>query len=71
MILLCVLKLNGEERRVVTLRKQIAKLSSELSVVYEELEKAKRCKEIVEQDLNGFQVQLMLSEASNQTLEVT
>ncbi|KAK8466679.1 hypothetical protein PHAVU_008G153000 [Phaseolus vulgaris] len=57
------------ERRVVTLRKQIAKLSSELSVVYEELEKAKRCKEIVEQDLNGFQVQLMLSEASNQTLE--
>ncbi|KAK7373268.1 hypothetical protein VNO80_06668 [Phaseolus coccineus] len=57
------------ERRVVTLRKQIAKLSSELSVAYEELVKAKRCKEIVEQDLNGFEVQLMLSEASNQTLE--
>ncbi|XP_052729135.1 uncharacterized protein LOC108328526 isoform X2 [Vigna angularis] len=57
------------ERRVVTLRKQIAKLTSELSMEYEELEKAKRCKEMVEQDLKGFEVQLMLSEASNQTLE--
>ncbi|XP_022635493.1 uncharacterized protein LOC106759252 isoform X2 [Vigna radiata var. radiata] len=57
------------ERRVVTLRKQIAKLTSELSMEYEQLEKAKRCKEMVEQDLKGFEVQLMLSEASNQTLE--
>ncbi|WVZ09066.1 hypothetical protein V8G54_022412 [Vigna mungo] len=54
---------------VVTLRKQIAKLTSELNMEYEELEKAKRCKEMVEQDLKGFEVQLMLSEASNQTLE--
>jgi len=65
------LKLNGEERRVVTLRKQIAKLTSELSEAYAELEDTKRCKEMLEQDLKGFEVQLMLSEASNQTLEVT
>ncbi|CAJ1782065.1 unnamed protein product [Sphenostylis stenocarpa] len=57
------------ERRVVTLKKQIAKLTLELSEAYAELEKAKRCKEMLEQDLKGFEVQLMMSEASNQTLE--
>ncbi|XP_027335986.1 uncharacterized protein LOC113849931 isoform X2 [Abrus precatorius] len=57
------------ERRVVTLRKQIEKLTWELSEANSELENAKRCKELVEQDLKGFEVQLFLSEASAQTLE--
>ncbi|XP_028229152.1 uncharacterized protein LOC114409768 [Glycine soja] len=57
------------ERRVVNLRKQIEKLKSELSEANAELENAKRCKELVEQDLKGFEVQLMLTESSAQTLE--
>ncbi|XP_058761731.1 uncharacterized protein LOC131635142 [Vicia villosa] len=57
------------ERRVVTLRKQIETLKSELSVANTELEKAKRCKELVEQELKGFELHLFLSEASVQTLE--
>lgn len=63
--------LKFEERRVVNLRKQIEKLKSELSEANAELENAKRCKELVEQDLKGFEVQLMLTESSAQTLEVT
>ncbi|XP_061364825.1 uncharacterized protein LOC133308234 isoform X1 [Gastrolobium bilobum] len=57
------------ERRVVNLRKQIEKLISDLSVANAELENAKRCKELIEQELKGFEVQLFLSEASAQTLE--
>ncbi|KEH22203.1 hypothetical protein MtrunA17_Chr7g0227881 [Medicago truncatula] len=57
------------ERRVVTLRKQIETLKSELSDANEELEKSKRCKELVEQELKGFELHLFLSEASVQTLE--
>ncbi|XP_057722828.1 uncharacterized protein LOC130936712 [Arachis stenosperma] len=57
------------ERRVVTLRKQIEKLTSDLSVVNVELEDAKRCKELTEQEIIGFEVQFSMSEASAQTLE--
>ncbi|KAL2336476.1 hypothetical protein Fmac_010922 [Flemingia macrophylla] len=57
------------ERRVVSLRKQIEKLARELNESNAELENAKRCKEMAEQDLKGFEVQLMLVEASAQTLE--
>ncbi|KAK2413803.1 hypothetical protein QL285_036471 [Trifolium repens] len=57
------------ERRVVTLRKQLETLKSELSVANAELEKSKRCKELVEQELKGFELHLFLSEASVQTLE--
>ncbi|XP_012569267.1 uncharacterized protein [Cicer arietinum] len=57
------------ERRVVALRKQIETLISELSEVNAELEKSKRCKELVEQELKGFELHLFLSEASVQTLE--
>ncbi|XP_020207647.1 uncharacterized protein LOC109792637 isoform X2 [Cajanus cajan] len=57
------------ERRVVSLRKQIEKLTRELSQASAELENAKRAKQVVEQDLKGFQLQLILSEASAQTLE--
>lgn len=66
-----ILPWNLEERRVVTLRKQIETLKSELSDANEELEKSKRCKELVEQELKGFELHLFLSEASVQTLEVS
>ena len=66
-----ILPWNFEERRVVTLRKQIETLKSELSDANEELEKSKRCKELVEQELKGFELHLFLSEASVQTLEVS
>jgi hypothetical protein len=56
---------------VVTLRKQIETLKSELSDANEDLEKSKRCKELVEQELKGFELQLFLSESSVQTLEVS
>ncbi|XP_057442343.1 uncharacterized protein LOC130734066 [Lotus japonicus] len=57
------------ERRVVTLRKQIETLISDLTAANSELENVKRCKELVEQDLRGFELQLFLSESSAQTLE--
>ncbi|KAI5430662.1 hypothetical protein KIW84_035031 [Lathyrus oleraceus] len=58
-----------EKSEGVTLRKQIETLKSELSVANAELEKAKCCKELVEQELKGFELLLVLSEASVQTLE--
>ncbi|OIW01834.1 hypothetical protein TanjilG_15698 [Lupinus angustifolius] len=57
------------ERRVVTLRKRFEDLKSELSVANAEVENSKRCKELVEQELKGFEVQLFMIEASVQTLE--
>ncbi|KAK7304178.1 hypothetical protein RJT34_15281 [Clitoria ternatea] len=57
------------ERRLVTLRKQIETLTRELSDANAELQNAKRCKELVEQDLKGFEVQLLSSEAWAQTLQ--
>ncbi|XP_054802649.1 uncharacterized protein LOC129306213 isoform X2 [Prosopis cineraria] len=57
------------ERRVTTLKKRIEELKSELSATNAELEVAKRGKELVEQELKGYEVQLFLSEASVQTLE--
>ncbi|GAU23055.1 hypothetical protein TSUD_337030 [Trifolium subterraneum] len=44
------------ERRVVTLRKQFETLKSDLSIANAELEKFKRCKELVEQELKGFEL---------------
>ncbi|KAK7273382.1 hypothetical protein RIF29_14431 [Crotalaria pallida] len=57
------------ERRVVTLRKQFEDLKSELCVATAEVENAKRFKELVEQELKGFEVHLSMIEASVQTLE--
>ncbi|KAI9120378.1 hypothetical protein K1719_007411 [Acacia pycnantha] len=57
------------ERRVTTLKKRIEELKSELIATNAELEDAKRSKELVEQELKGYEVQLFLSEASVQTLE--
>ncbi|KAE9605080.1 hypothetical protein Lalb_Chr10g0093331 [Lupinus albus] len=57
------------ERRVVTLRKRFEDLKSELSVANAEVENSKRCKELVEQELKGFEVQLFMIDASVQTLE--
>ncbi|KAL5101438.1 hypothetical protein RYX36_005765 [Vicia faba] len=57
------------ERRVVALRKQIEMLKSKSNVANAELEKARRCKELIEQELKAFELHLFLSEASVQTLE--
>ncbi|XP_028778670.1 uncharacterized protein LOC114735166 [Neltuma alba] len=57
------------ERRVTTLKKRIEELKSELSATNAEFENAKRSKELGEQELKGYEVQLFLSEASVQTLE--
>ncbi|XVE68023.1 hypothetical protein DITRI_Ditri09bG0035100 [Diplodiscus trichospermus] len=57
------------ERRVVGLKKQIEELRSELEAANSELEEAKRLKEITEQELKGFEVELTLNEASLQALE--
>ncbi|KAF7802909.1 hypothetical protein G2W53_042020 [Senna tora] len=57
------------ERRITVLKNQIEDLKSKLSSVNAELEYAKGSKELVEQELKGYEVQLFLSEASVQTLE--
>ena len=67
----CILCIGCTERRVVALRTQIEELKSELSAANAELEDAKRSRELVEQELRGCEVQLYLSEASVQTLEVS
>lgn len=58
------------ERRVVDLRKQINELRSETIAANAELEDAKRLKETTEQELRGYEVELAMTEALIQTLEV-
>lgn len=67
---LCLRSLKCAERRVTTLKTQIEELKSELNAANVELEDAKGTKELVEQELKGYEVQLFLTEASVQTLEV-
>ncbi|KAJ7974480.1 Spindle assembly checkpoint component [Quillaja saponaria] len=57
------------ERRLVGLKKQIEELKSELNAENAELEDAKHTKELVEQELKGYEVQLAMTETSIQTLE--
>ncbi|MCL7037416.1 hypothetical protein MKW94_002462 [Papaver nudicaule] len=57
------------ERRVVGLKKRIQDLESELDKENTQLEEAKRCKEIAEQELKGYEFELTLTEASVQALE--
>ncbi|KAI4351540.1 hypothetical protein L6164_005898 [Bauhinia variegata] len=57
------------ERRIVTLTKKIEELKSALSEANAELEDVKRSKELVEQELKGYEVQLSMSEALVQTLQ--
>ncbi|RXH69386.1 hypothetical protein DVH24_037170 [Malus domestica] len=58
------------ERRVVSLRKRIDELGSELEVANAELEEAKRAKEYTEQEIKGYEVELAMNEAAIQTLEL-
>lgn len=58
------------ERRVVGLKKQIEELRSELDAANGELEQAKRCKETIEQEIKGYEMELSMNESSIQTLEV-
>ncbi|KAM6549927.1 hypothetical protein CsatB_021603 [Cannabis sativa] len=57
------------ERRVVGLRKRIEELRSELEGTNAELEDVKRAKEITEQEIKGYEVELALSETSIQSLK--
>ncbi|XP_068304463.1 uncharacterized protein [Pyrus communis] len=69
--LLCLVpeKMYMKERRVVSLRKRIGELGSELEVANAELEEAKRAKEYTEQEIKGYEVELAMNEAAIQTLE--
>ncbi|KAL2898460.1 Agglutinin receptor [Bienertia sinuspersici] len=57
------------EKRVFSLKKRIEELQSELDVANAELENSKRFKDTTDQELKGFEVELSMSETSNQTLE--
>lgn len=67
-ISVCVSKF--AERRIVGLKKRVEELRSEAEVANAELEDAKRSKEIAEQELKGYEVELALSETSIQSLKV-
>ncbi|XAR71209.1 hypothetical protein NMG60_11028372 [Bertholletia excelsa] len=57
------------ERRILDLKKQILELRSEQDGVNVQLEDAKRLKEITEQEIKGYEVELAMNEAATQTLE--
>ena len=59
------------ERRIVGLKKRIQELRSEVDAANVELEDAKCLKEITEQEIKGYEVELAMNEASIQTLEVS
>lgn len=58
------------ERRVVGLRQRIDDLQSEVEAANAELEDAKRTKEIIEQELKGYELESALNETLIQTLQV-
>lgn len=62
--------LTNAERRVIGLKKRIEELQSQVEAAYAELEDVKRSKEITEQELKGYELELALSDASVHTLEV-
>ncbi|KAK6155139.1 hypothetical protein DH2020_009387 [Rehmannia glutinosa] len=57
------------ERRIVSQKKRIEELRSELDASNAELEEAKRDKEMTEQQLKGYEVELSMNEASIKALE--
>ncbi|KAL8124433.1 hypothetical protein AgCh_012177 [Apium graveolens] len=57
------------ERRIVDLKKRIDELRYEIVGANTELEDAKCVKEMTEQDIKGYEVELAMKEASIQTLE--
>ncbi|KAK3000672.1 hypothetical protein RJ639_020616 [Escallonia herrerae] len=58
------------ERRIVNFKRRTQELQSELDAVNADLEDSKRLKEVTEQELKGYDVELAMAEASIQTLEV-
>lgn len=65
-----VLALSCSERRVSDLKKRMLDLTSDLESVNSDLQVAKQSREMAEQDLKGTQVQLAMTCASIQALEV-
>ncbi|CAA7032092.1 unnamed protein product [Microthlaspi erraticum] len=57
------------EQRVVGLKKRIESLQSEVEAANAEVEHAKRIKEVAEEELNGYEVELSLNDATIQSLE--
>ncbi|KAK2967861.1 hypothetical protein RJ640_029855, partial [Escallonia rubra] len=58
------------ERRIVNFKKRTQELLSELDAVNADLEDSKRLKEVTEQELKGYDVELAMADASIQTLEI-
>ncbi|KAF6157289.1 hypothetical protein GIB67_004227 [Kingdonia uniflora] len=57
------------ERRLCNLKRRIQELRSEIEVSNADLDDSKCSKEVAEQDLKGYEVELSMSEASIQVLE--
>ncbi|XP_010502830.1 PREDICTED: uncharacterized protein LOC104780072 isoform X2 [Camelina sativa] len=57
------------EQRVVGLKKRIEVLQSEVEASNSEVEHAKRIKEVAEEELNGYEVELSLNDTTIQSLE--
>lgn len=55
---------------MLSLRRRIEELGSELEVANAELKESKRAKEYTEQEIKGYEVELAMNEAAIQTLEV-
>ncbi|VFQ79905.1 unnamed protein product [Cuscuta campestris] len=58
------------ERRIANLKNRIGELLSEIDAAHANLEEAKQVKESIEQELKGNEVELGMSGASIQTLEI-
>nr|GMC97291.1 tropomyosin isoform X2 [Ipomoea batatas] len=58
------------ERRISNLKNRIGELRSEIEAATANIEEAKQIKESIEQELKGYEVELAMTEASIQTLEV-
>ncbi|KAG5394781.1 hypothetical protein IGI04_024744 [Brassica rapa subsp. trilocularis] len=57
------------EQRVVGLKKRIESLQSEVEAANADVEHAKRIKEVAEEELNGYEVESSLNDATIQSLE--
>ncbi|CDY69723.1 BnaCnng64980D [Brassica napus] len=59
----------GGKQRVVGLKKRIESLQSEVEAANADVEHAKRIKEVAEEELNGYEVESSLNDATIQSLE--
>ncbi|CAN4082530.1 unnamed protein product [Withania somnifera] len=57
------------ERRIINQKKRIQELQSELEIANAEFKEAKNQKEISDQELKGYEVELARNESATQTLE--